>query len=365
MKILYIQDSVLSFNNGCWFYRNNIPAQALKRKGHEIKYLALNSGRQIEEEIKEWPDTVVFSRTYPMDPLGVLRDFKRRGKRVIYEVDDDLWNVNPDNPSVALSEEKRRQYEHLMNEADACTTTTEVLAKLLRKFNKNVFVCPNAVDASLFALKREPVKKERLRIGYAGAASHWGDLMNISEALKALNGKYDFEFCFFGMCGSPLEAEMYQYEMALLYNLTPEKKKYLEAALAWYRTMKNVRMFHVPFYPPMMYSEVLAGLDFDIGIIPLNDNQFNHSKSCIKFYEYATIKAATLSSHVTPYKEEVGYTCKNTVKDWTNKLEKLIKDESFRKKLQEKQSKWVKENRDINKIVTLWEDAFDPIQKHE
>jgi len=365
MRILYILDSPYAFNNGCWYYRNHLPAQALSRKGHQTKFLALNSGREIGEEMMNWPDTVVFSRTYPIDPLNTLRAFKRLGKRTIYEVDDDLWNVNPDNPSVAISEEKRRQYEHLMEEVDACTTTTPVLAKLLKKFNKNVYVCPNAIDAAQFALKREPVKKETLRIGYAGAASHWGDLHLIADVLTELNGKYDFEFVFFGMCGQPLEAEIWGYERVLEYGLQPEKKAYLSQAISWYKKMANVKMFHVPFYPPVMYPGVLAGLDFDIGIIPLNDNQFNHSKSCVKFYEYATINAATLASNVTPYKEEVGYTCKNTIKDWKKKLEKLIVDEAFRKKIQEKQSKWVSENRNINKVATLWEDAFDPIQKHE
>jgi len=45
MKILYVLDSPYAFNNGCWFYRNHIPAKALKAKGHSTHFLALNSGR--------------------------------------------------------------------------------------------------------------------------------------------------------------------------------------------------------------------------------------------------------------------------------------------------------------------------------
>jgi len=155
-----------------------------------------------------FPDTVVFSRTYPIDPLVTMRKFKKMGKRVVYETDDDLWGVNPDNPSVAVSTEKRRQYEHLMGECDAITTTTEHLAKKLRKFNKNVFVCPNAVDYSLLQVKgKDKMPKDIIRIGYTGAASHWGDLGLITEVLLEIQKKHNVEFVLQGMCGQPFYRE--------------------------------------------------------------------------------------------------------------------------------------------------------------
>jgi len=82
----------------------------------------------------------------------------------------------------------------------------------------------------------------------------------------------------------------------------------------------NVNFFHVPFYPPVMFPTLLASLNIDIGIAPLQDNEFNHSKSCVKFYEYAATGAATLTSKVLPYTKEVGYCAKNNVKDWVAKL---------------------------------------------
>jgi len=360
MRLLYILDTPYAFNNGCWFYRNHIPAEALKRRGHNVHFLALNSGRGIPDEMMTFPDTVVFSRTYPVDPLVTMRKFKKLGKRCIYETDDDLWTVNPDNPSVAISTEKRRQYEHLMDECDAVTTTTSELAKKLRKFNKNVFICPNAIDYSLMKHKDIKMPKERLRLGYSGAASHWRDLELVTEVLVNIQKKYDVEFVLQGMCGCPLEVEIWQYKQVLTYGLRPEKKLFLEQAVKWYQGMKNVRFFHVPFYPPVMFPTLLSSLNIDIGIAPLQDNEFNHSKSCVKFYEYASIGAVTLASKVLPYKKEVGYCAKNNVKDWVAKLERLITDKDFREKLRDKQAKWVKENRDINKVVEKWEDAFDP-----
>jgi len=326
-----------------------------------VNSIALNSGRGISDDLMNFPDVAVFSRTYPIDPLMNLRKFKKLGKKVVYEVDDDLWTVNPENPSYVISEEKKRQYEHLIAECDAVTTTTPTLAKKLKKFNKNVHICPNALNEKVFDKEKKKMPKDRLRIGYSGAASHWKDLDLIADAIIELQKKHDFDFILQGICARPLEDEIWGYERVLEYGLQPEKKVYMESAVKWYNKMKDTQMFHIPFRVPVFHSGILNNLDLDIGIAPLLDNEFNHSKSCVKFYEYAMTGAATLASNVLPYKKEVGYLAKNTTKDWVKKLEKLIVDEKFRKNLADKQYKWVKENRDIDKIVTLWEDALDTV----
>ena len=355
MKILYILDNPDAFKGGCWFYRNFMPGQALIKKGHKVKSMVLGQG--VPKELLEYPDVAVFSRYYPYDPLITMRAFKKAGKRVVYEADDDFWNINPDNPSVEMSEEKRRQYEHLMREVDAITTTTEYLAKMLRKFNKNVFVCPNSVDYSRF--KKRPGKNKVLRVGYSGAASHWTDLNMITDVIIDLQKKHDFEFVIQGMTGCPIECEMFMYDKIFTMGMQPEKNKYFKSALDWFKKMRNVNFFHIPFYPPELFPAMLNRANFDIGIAPLMDNKFNKSKSCVKFYEYAAVGTVTLASDVRPYKQEVGYCAKNTKKDWYKKLEKLIVDKKFREKLLVKQQKWVKENRDLHKIVVRWEDSLD------
>jgi len=48
-------------------------------------------------------------------------------------------------------------------------------------------------------------------------------------------------------------------------------------------------MLAVPFDA---YPMRLAGLRLDIGLAPLIDNEFNHCKSKIKYFEYSIVKAA-------------------------------------------------------------------------
>lgn len=357
MKITYIYENQYYWRNGCWLYRNYFPSKGLRERGHQVQLIILGT-EMPDSEVLAFPDTVVFSRTYQIDVVPLMRKFKQLGKKVVYDLDDDLWNVNPDNPSVSVSTDMREQYETLLKEADVVTTTTPYLAKVLGKKNKNVVVCPNAIDFEMF--EERPHKAKELRIIYSGAASHWNDMTIITEALIALRKKHQFLFIVQGMTGSPLASDLWEYKQMLRMKLQPERKKYFQGAIRWFDSLQSLDWQHDPFWSPMLFPSRLSKLDFDIGLAPLIDNVFNRSKSCNKFYEYAAVGAVTLASDVLPYNKEVGYCAKNTVRDWTKKIEKLIVDKPFREKLAKKQQNWVKKHRDIKNVVVQWERTLRP-----
>jgi glycosyltransferase involved in cell wall biosynthesis len=269
-------------------------------------------------------------------------------------MDDDFWQVAKDNPSVNVSNALKDQYEGMIKEADAVITPSLVLAKKFQKhFKKKIFICPNM--ASIDQYRERSHEHKDLIIGYMGAASHWGDLKLIGETISNLAQRHDFLFCIYGLVGEPLEAAMYAYNKVLRDNLQPEKNAYYRSALDFYNQLKNIRMWHIPFMPPELHPTILSRCDFDIGLAPLEDNAFNNGKSCLKFYEYASVGTVTLASDVLPYNQEVNYTAKNTVKDWTNKLEKLIVDKDFREKTLIKQREWVTKNRSLEVVALQWE----------
>lgn len=358
MKVMFMTDTVMAWQSGIWYHRNRQPGNALDKRGHAVKEVAI--GSSIPQHLMEWPDVVVFGRTYPAayDPIKFMRDYKRLGKRVVYDMDDDFWEVSKDNPSHLVSNALKDQYEGMIREADAVITPSEVLAKKFKKyFKKPVFICPNGVDLTVYQ-ERPHENPDTLNIGYMGAASHWKDLGLIGDVLDALAQKYDFLFTVYGLTGEPLEAAMYSYQKHLSLNLQPEKNPYFRSALDFYSQLKKIRMWHIPFMPPELHPSVLSRADFDIGIAPLEENVFNSGKSCIKYYEYAAVGTVVLASDVLPYKDEAPYLAKNTFKDWYNKLEKLIVDKEFRLKMLEKQQAWVKENRSLDAIGVPWELAL-------
>lgn len=357
MKILFVTDSPDCWRHGIWFHRQQTPADALSFRGHAIKQVSM--GMEFPKELLEWPDTVIFGRTYPthFTPIKWMKEYKKLGKRVLYDMDDDFWQVAKDNPSVLTSSAMKDQYEGMIKEADAIITPSTVLMKKFKKLigKKPIFLCPNGVSPEVYT--ERPHQNKPLTIGYMGASSHWKDLQIIGEALAQLSSKYEFDFAIYGLVGEPLEAAMYAYRRILRDNLAPEKNPYYKSALDFHDQIKNMRVYHIPFMPPELHPTVLSRADFDIGLAPLEDTEFNRGKSCIKFYEYASTGVVTLASDVLPYSEDVTYRAKNTVKDWYNKIEKLIVDEPFRLKLLTQQQDWVRKNRSYEAIGLLWEKA--------
>lgn len=330
------------------------PSKALELRGHTIKQAFF--GATVEDSLLDWPDTVIFGRTYPTQctPIKWMTELKKRGKRVIYDMDDDFWEVAKTNPSKLVSSALKDQYEGMIKAADAVITPSRVLAKKFQKyFKKKIFICPNGVDLKRYVERQH--KQQPVTVGYMGAASHWKDLHLVGKVIAELSKKHVFEFFIYGLVGEPLEAAIYFYRKNIAYNFTPEKNDELRAAIEFYNQLEGVRLRHMPFMPPELHPSIMSNVDFDIGIAPLEDNVFNSGKSCIKFYEYAAVGTPVLASDVLPYSDEVSYRAKNTFDSWYSKLEKLIVDEKFRKELLVKQQAWVKENRSLEAIGLPWE----------
>ena len=363
IKIAFYLDNPQPWTSGIWFHRNKMPSEALATRGHAVRHFSIGMQRPTGEALN-WCDTVIFGRTYPtgnkgegFDAVADMKAFKKAGKRVLWDIDDDFWAVRKSNPSVLVSNSQKDQYEDLIRECDAVITPSKILAKKIRKLvkNKPVFICPNGINYDDYRLRAHEARGDDLFIGYMAASSHFEDMEVVMDAIELLSEKYNFFFYIYGLTSEPIGAAAYYTKKMLSLNLQPEKTDQLMAADKIYDKIRKTKLIHKPFHPPEMHPMELRNCDFDIGIAPLLDNEFNQGKSCIKFYEYAATGTVTLASDVEPYKSEVNYLAKNTVKDWYNKLEKLIVDKPFRDKLQKEQSEWVKKNRSIEAIALDWE----------
>ena len=355
-RILELIETPSSFRSGIHYHRTLVPLKALRSRGHSTREVAI--GQTIPDEFMEYPSVVKFGRIYPewSKPIEIMKAYQKQGKRCIYDIDDDFWYVDPANPSQGVSNVFKDQYEGLMQQADAITTPSPVLAKKMRKLvgkKKPIFICNNGIDTEDYV--ERPHGNEQLIIGYMGASSHWKDLKLILPVIKKLQEKHDFLFVIQGLTSVPLESDIYESRKALQLGLLPEKKEYLKDVSAIGDMLDTINLMHIPFYTPELHPHILSRANFDIGLAPLEDTEFNSSKSCIKYYEYAAVGTPTLASDVLPYKTEVTYLAKNTFDDWYKKLEKLIVDKEFREKLAKDQQKWVLANRSLANVALEWE----------
>lgn len=358
MRVTMILDNPMPWQSGIWFHRNKTPAECLGSRGHLVKQIVMTPG-DVPQKVLDETDTVIFGRSYPvaLDPVHWMKTFKKAGKRIVYDIDDDFWQVAKHNPSVLVSNSLKDQYEELIRNCDVVTTPSPVLAKKIKKhFKKPIVLCPNAINYEEYH-DRPRVERGDLFIGYMAASSHWKDFGVVIDALEQLSEKYDFYLYLYGLTSEPFESAVYNVNKIFNLRLAPEKDEEFKPMIELFNKIKNLKMIHTPFMPPELHPSILSTRDFDIGICPLEDNEFNRGKSNIKFYEYAATGTCTLASDVHPYSEEVDYRAKNTTKDWYKKLEKLIVDKEFRDKLQKKQSEWVKKNRSIEAVALQWEKA--------
>lgn len=284
---------------GPGYYRVGLPFQALR--GQFDGWETTSSMRILLQEAAEC-DIVVGQRlTNPASSLwweGNAID----GRCLIYELDDDLWDLHPTNSAYKFwaDPERRQHLTRNVEVASGVTVSTPHLAEVVSKINPNVFVLPNCVDESLLAVERP--RRDKLTIGWSGSATHIGDFQRTVDPLIRYFRKYP-------------ETDM--HFMSDL-NYAPMIKKRNARHTGW---TKGVSKFH-------------RTIDFDIGIAPLAGHHFNLSKSPIRALEYAALGIPIVASDVGPYRDFVqhgvtGFLCR-TDDQWWKALRALTEDVDLR-----------------------------------
>jgi len=332
MRIL----SLASKKTGCWKVRNKLPLDQLEAR-HQVSY----ASQKTPQKLSGW-DIVIFSnimggtvivnngkeREVPMETM--VKDYRALGARIVYDT-DDAQEIHPykndketeDRKKASkLIEENLHNYFYLLKEADLITCTTEKLKKHLSQFtDKPIRVLPNSINPEDFI---ESGKSDKVKIVYAGSDSHIVDAELVTEPLYNLRKKYD------------LYIETFGFQIG-------------------FRDWKSKKKGNVSIDK---YYEALSGMNADIGVCPLLENEFNLNKSPLKFLEYATAGIMALASNRLPYSLDMKPEWLVDDDKWEETLDKFINDPELVKKTLKDQQDWILENRDIRKTAKLWEEAY-------
>ena len=151
-----------------------------------------------------------------------------------------------------------------------------------------------------------------IRIGDIGTPTHDADLDVVAEAMLILQKKY----------GSKIEIEV----IGGFQKRTPTFGK-------------RVGLPKKNDYPNFV-NWLQQRVHWDIGIIPLVDDEFNQSKSYLKFLEYAALDMAIVVSDVKTYNEVAkdrvnSISVENLADKWVDALSNLIDNPELRNKLAE------------------------------
>jgi glycosyltransferase involved in cell wall biosynthesis len=283
-------------------------------------------------------DIYVMPRLIPEgNYIDDVYQLKRYGKKLVYELDDDFTSLHPDNlVAKELLENPERIEAHLdlVRHCNAVTASTKYLGNKMKLHSNNVYVLPNCIYPGEWE-KRYPRIHSGLTVGWIGSPSHISDLRLLIEPLRILAAKYPkVKFVFGGFC-------------------IPEIKQVLGDQM--------IGLDRVPIenYPSMVQQ-------IDIGLAPLVDSEFNHSKSNIKFLEYTMGGAAVVASPVEPYlcinHAMNGYLARTT-EDWVRYVGQLIRNRDLRGRVASEAKQWVLSNHNILKEAWRWAEAYKDIYR--
>lgn len=279
---------------GCGHYRVLYPLWAMQADGMVEGAHSIGLMHPTDLERYE-PDAIVLQRQIEVERIEAMRRIHAFSNAFkVYELDDYLPNL----PIKSLHREHMpkdivRSLRQGLSFVDRFVVSTQPLAEAFKGFHPDIVVVPNRLPPEMWGqLGRTSAGGARMRVGWAGGASHAGDLAMIADVVKELANEVDW--IFFGMCPDSLRPFIKEWHQGV-----------------------NIEQ----------YASTLAALDLDLAIAPLEANMFNSCKSNLKVLEYGACGYPVVCTDIEPYRGALPITkVRNKFSDWVDAIRSHISD---------------------------------------
>lgn len=307
---------------------------------------------------------------------------------------DDNWDVGPQHPLYATYKKLGldKMIVENLKRFDYVTTTTDIFANKIRKYNQNVFVFPNAIDPTDDQYSSVKNPSQKIRFGFVMGSAHEKDMEQFRGVFASLpqdvRDKMQVVLCGYDLRGTmsvidkdgntieqrpikPEESVWYSYEKTCTNNYslcTPAYSDFL------HRFMKDVQwpMVDNEFYRREWTKDVSEFAkhyrNLDVLFAPLDCNNFNEVKSELKFIEAGFTRTAVIATNYGPYtigsKSLIKFggdidpegNCiliddRKKHKDWKKAIIKLVNNPELIKQLQDNMYDNVKDKYDIRNVT--------------
>lgn len=249
-----------------WFHYSNIYAQPWQWD-NPSDYGSFPC-QVLKQRISE-VDVVVVQYLHTMEALVLIESLKQGLKDsghdipFLTEIDDYIHETPVDFEcfdAYKPGNKYRTVVEEQLKSLDGAIVSTPFLKEVYSELNPNIYVVPNAIDFGQWGKFERKQFKNHVRIGWSGGASHNADLATIEEPVK----KY-------------LEDNQ-GVELHVNYGIPDAFKNQPKIVCHKHWTHMN------------KYPKHMANLGFDIGLCPLQPNDFKKAKSNLRRLEYAALK---------------------------------------------------------------------------
>ncbi len=315
-------------------YRVRAPVRALHDAGR-IQYalMPLNNTRRAPhlcELERVAPDVLLMHNTLHDEYLKLLPLYKQYNSAYRVLGQDDLISAlppkNPYRKTVYPDIEQRIQ--RALECCDRLLVSTEPLAQAFAGMIEDIVVLPNYLERARWGRLRSARRRgARPRIGWAGAQQHQGDLELLIEVVRATRDEADWVFM--GMCPEQIRPWCAEYHDGVTID---------------------------------RYPQVLASLDLDLAVAPLEVNAFNEAKSNLRLLEYGILGWPVVCTDIFPYRDAPVCRVANTPGAWIDALRERIHDLEAAAREGDALRRWVRERWMLDDHLDEWMAALLPGQ---
>lgn len=302
---------------------------------------------------------------------------------------DDYWLPTKEHPVHQLVVQNKLHEKILDNikVAGHVTTTTSIFATEISKYNKNVYVLPNAINPNEPQFKAETLPSDKLRFGWLGGSSHLHDLKLLDGTLSTLSqfkDNFSMYLCGFDTRGTvteinqqtgeqkqrpikPEETVWARYEEIFTdkYKLVDDKHKEFLMKFKEEEYISDTETFYTRIWTKPVTSYAANYRWFDVSLAPIKNHIFNRVKSQLKVIEAGFYKKAIIASNIGPYTIDLKHALKNGEfvdgnallvdevrgADWSKYMKKLIQNPNMAYDLGQRLYETVKDTYDLNKVT--------------
>lgn len=256
------------------------------------------------------------------------RRFSKKTK-VIYDFDDAIWlsNVSEANKKWNWLKNPEKTKE-IIKCSHLIFAGNQYLADYANEFNSNVVIVPTTIDTDFYQPIMEKRNTDKITIGWSGSITTIQHFEYAESVLKEIVKKY----------GDKIQIKVIGDENYTNKNLPLE-------SLPWKES-----------------TEIKDLSSFDIGIMPLPDDEWAKGKCGLKGLQYMALEIPTIMSPVGVNVEiiqngENGYLASKEA-EWIEKLSLLIENPNLRKSIGKKGRETVEKKYSVNANEKLYLEQF-------